>query len=107
MDVHFQGVFMSCTRRIGKLLSLASPYVEYLEERVVENVSAATTAVVSKGAEILTKENARKAYGSMQSVFSSCRRNNKESTAATTEPTVTLPAEPVVEEPKRYSKKLM
>jgi hypothetical protein len=105
MDVHFQGVFMSCTRRIAKLLSQATPYIEYLEEKVIENVSAASTAVINKGAEVLTKENAKKAYGSVQNVFASCRRKNKEQ--VDTNAVQTAEVQPVAEERRVYTKKLM
>jgi hypothetical protein len=101
----FKEFFMSCTRRIAKLLSQATPYVEYLEEKVIENVSAATAAVVNKGAEVLTKENAKKAYGSVQNVFASCRRKNKDQVDATAVQEAAI--QPVVEERRTFSKKLM
>jgi hypothetical protein len=91
-------------RRIAKLLSQAAPYIEYIENKVTENVSAATVAVINKSAEVLTKENAKKAYGSVQNVFASCRRKNKGHAEA-----VTMEADsaPVVEERHTSSKKLL
>jgi hypothetical protein len=90
---------MSCTRRIAKLLSQATPYIEYLEQKVTENVSAATTAIMNKSAEVLTKENAKKAYGSVQNAFASCRRKNKDEAGATTVQTEEVA--PVTEERSR------
>jgi hypothetical protein len=96
----FKELFMSCTRRIAELFSKAVPYIESLEINVTKNVSAAAVVVRNKSAELVTQENAKKAYGYMQNVFTSCRRKNKGTTAKET-------AAPVVEERPTSSKKVI
>ena len=78
---------MSCTGRIAKLLSQAVPHIESFEN-----------AVVKKATEIVTRENANKAYASILNAFSSCRRKKD---------TVEAAAAPVAEDRRNFAKKAM